>query len=176
EYIVGQDLRQLVKQNGPQPVDSVLDWCRQIASILEYLHGLEPPLIHRDLTPDNLVLRNDGSVVLIDFGASNQFVGAATGTLVGKQSYIAPEQLRGKATLQSDIYAFGATVYFLLTGRDPVPLSACHPRSVLPEISERIDQFVASMSAPDASSRLKSAADVSEKLSELISTELIALR
>ena len=122
EYIDGLDLRRFVKERGPQPEDFVLNWAQQICEILVYLHTQNPPIIHRDLTPDNLVLRVDGELVLIDFGAANAFVGTATGTMVGKQSYMPPEQLRGKSVPQSDIYSFGATCYFLLTGRDPTPL------------------------------------------------------
>ena len=122
EYIDGLDLRRFVKERGPQPEDFVLNWAEQICKILVYLHSQEPPVIHRDLTPDNLVLRVDGQLVLIDFGAANAFVGTATGTMVGKQSYMPPEQLRGKAVPQSDIYSLGATCYFLLTGKDPTPL------------------------------------------------------
>lgn len=122
EYIDGLDLRRFVKERGPQPEDFVLNWAQQICEILVYLHTQDPPIIHRDLTPDNLVLRVDGQLVLIDFGAANAFVGTATGTMVGKQSYMPPEQLRGKSVPQSDIFSFGATCYFLLTGRDPTPL------------------------------------------------------
>jgi serine/threonine-protein kinase len=101
-----------------------------MAEILNYLHTQDPPIIHRDLTPDNVVRREDNDVVLIDFGAANEFVGTATGTLVGKQAYISPEQLRGKATTSSDIYALGGTVHFLLTGKDPEALSASHPKEL----------------------------------------------
>lgn len=122
EFIDGLDLRRFVKERGPQPEDFVLNWAQQICEILVYLHSQEPPVVHRDLTPDNLVLRVDGRLFLIDFGAANAFVGTATGTMVGKQSYMPPEQVRGKAVLQSDIYSLGGTLYFLLTGRDPTPL------------------------------------------------------
>jgi tRNA A-37 threonylcarbamoyl transferase component Bud32 len=122
EFIDGLDLRRFVKERGPQPEDFVLNWAQQICEILIYLHTQDPPIIHRDLTPDNLVLRVDGQLVLIDFGAANAFVGIATGTMVGKQSYMPPEQLRGKSVPQSDIYSFGGTIYFLLTGKDPTPL------------------------------------------------------
>src|SRR5690606_21682536 len=84
DYIRGQDLRQLVKQNGKQDSLTVMKWGEQIAQILSYLHSQEPPVVHRDLTPDNLVLSSDNKVFLIDFGAANEFVGTATGTLVGK--------------------------------------------------------------------------------------------
>ncbi len=123
EYVNGQDLRQLVKQNGPQKESTVINWALQMVSILKYLHEQDPPLIHRDFTPDNIVLCDDGSIVVIDFGAANEFIGNATGTFVGKHAFIAPEQFRGKAVVQSDIYALGCTLYFLLTGQEPEALS-----------------------------------------------------
>ncbi|HEY9718739.1 MAG TPA: protein kinase, partial [Trichormus sp.] len=68
EHISGQDLRQYIKQNGPQPETLVREWAKQLAGIVQYLHAQSPPVIHRDLTPDNIVLRNDGALILIDFG------------------------------------------------------------------------------------------------------------
>jgi serine/threonine-protein kinase len=124
-----------------------------LAEVVDYIHAQDPPIIHRDLTPDNIVLRGDDSIVVIDFGAANQFVGTATGTLVGKQAYIAPEQFRGKATPQSDIYAFGGTIYFLLTGKDPEPLSQSRPRTIKPSIDTRLDDLVACCTAFEASER-----------------------
>jgi serine/threonine protein kinase len=103
--------------------------------------------------------------VLIDFGASNEFIGTATGTLIGKQAYMAPEQLRGKATCQSDIYGFGACLFFLLTGRDPVPLSSCHPAAVVPAISPQLDQLIASMTEPEQSARIADMSELLERLS-----------
>ncbi len=172
EYINGQDLRQFIRQNGLQPASKVLGWAMQIADSLQYLHSQDPPVVHRDVSPDNLVLNNAGSVVLIDFGASNQFIGTATGTLIGKQAYMAPEQLRGKATTKSDVYAFGACLFFLLTGRDPMPLSACHPASVLPEIPEELDKLVASMTEPEQSDRIANFSVVLVRLNEVRSAML----
>jgi tRNA A-37 threonylcarbamoyl transferase component Bud32 len=167
EYVNGQDLRQHVKQNGAQPEALVIQWAMQVCQILKYLHGRTPPIIHRDLTPDNLVLRNDGGIKLIDFGAANQFVGTATGTLVGKQAYISPEQLRGKADLQSDIYSLGGTIYFLLTGKDPMPLAESRPKSVLPAISQEMDDLVAALTAFDKKARIAEADEAYQRLSAI---------
>jgi tRNA A-37 threonylcarbamoyl transferase component Bud32 len=164
EYINGQDLRQHVKQNGPQKENTVLNWALQVAEVLVFLHGQDPPIIHRDLTPDNLVLKNDGTVCVIDFGAANQFVGTATGTLVGKQSYIAPEQLRGKADLQSDLYSFGGTIYYLLTGKDPIPLMSAHPKEVLSDVSDAMDCLVSDLTAFDKEKRVSTAKDALQRL------------
>jgi predicted Ser/Thr protein kinase len=160
EYIKGQDLRQLVKQHGPQPPEVVLPWFRRMAEILTYLHTQDPPIIHRDLTPDNVVRREDNDVVLIDFGAANEFVGTATGTLVGKQAYISPEQLRGKATTSSDIYALGGTVHFLLTGKDPEALSSSHPKELNAEIPDGLDHLVSICTEMETCDRPSSAHDL----------------
>lgn len=123
QYVPGPTLRDVVLKTGKLSESRVIGLASQLLDILKYLHGLDPPVIHRDVTPENLILRQDGKVVLVDFGAANQFLGTATGTFIGKQCYMAPEQLRGKASPSSDLYAFGATVYYLLTGSDPIPLS-----------------------------------------------------
>lgn len=174
EYVRGQDLRQLVNQHGPRQEWQVLSWALQIADILEYLHGNDPPVIHRDLTPDNLVLNHKNDVVLIDFGAANEFVGTATGTFVGKQAYIAPEQLRGKATPSSDLYALGGTMYFLLTGSDPEALMASDPRSAEPKegaenpsVSDEIAELVLACTQMEETDRPGSIKRVKETLAAL---------
>lgn len=160
EYISGADLRQYVKQNGCPDSRQVIEWGIVIANILEYLHGQNPPIIHKDLTPDNLVLCHDGRLVLIDFGASNQFISKATNTIVGKQSYIPPEQLRGKTVLQSDIYAAGGTLFYLLTGKDPKALSVSHPNKLVPEISVELDQIIANATAFEPEQRYQTAGEL----------------
>lgn len=132
EYIPGSTLRQEVKQKGPRETGQVEAVLTQVLSTLSFLHNLEPPVIHRDISPDNIVMRKDGGVAIIDFGAANEFMRGVTGTMVGKQSYIAPEQFRGKAEPTSDLYSLGATAYYLLTGEDPIPLS----RSSLPQSAD----------------------------------------
>lgn len=166
DYVSGQDLRQYVKQNGRLREYQVLGPAIQIADILTYLHSKEPPLLHRDLTPDNIVLRADGSVVVIDFGAANEFIGNATGTFVGKQAFIAPEQFRGKAVAKSDIYAFGATLYYLLTGQDPEALSQSEPSAVC-QIKEDLSDLVKRCTSLEPDERPE-AREVSQVLKELL--------
>lgn len=167
EYVSGQDLRQFVKQNGEQSVETIVGWALEAATILAFLHGNSPPIIHRDLTPDNLVVRNDGALILIDFGAANQFVGSATGTVVGKQSYISPEQLRGKTVPESDLYSLGGTIYFLLTGRDPMPLSISKPKTLRHDTPDQLDELVAKLSAFEPEERIHTAAEVIEQLTRI---------
>jgi tRNA A-37 threonylcarbamoyl transferase component Bud32 len=173
EYVNGTDLRQLVHQSGPQSESDVLDWAIQIATALKYLHEREQPIIHRDLTPDNMVLRNDGKVILVDFGAANEFIGTATGTFVGKHSFIAPEQLRGKATVQSDIYAFGCSLYFLLVGSEPEALSESNPRANLPSVNEELSELVQSCTRLELSERYQSIAQLLPVLRRLAAHSLV---
>jgi serine/threonine protein kinase len=167
EYVPGKTLREHGLASGPQNEDTVLDIARQICEILVYLHGQDPPVIHRDLTPDNLVITPDGRVFLIDFGAANQFVGTATGTIIGKQVYIAPEQFRGKATCSSDIYSLGVTLYFLLTGKEPGALSVSHPRHERPELSGAVDELVASCTQLESVDRPATAANILDRIAHL---------
>lgn len=169
QYIHGQDLRQRVQEKGPLAEPVVLDYASQVAEILDYLHGCDPPIIHRDLTPENLVIDDHGKIVLVDFGAANEFLQTATGTLVGKHCYIAPEQFRGKATRQSDIYAFGGTLFYLLTGSDPVALSCSSPIALVPSVSAELDKLIAEMTAMDLGQRTMKASDVTARLKQLAS-------
>jgi len=163
EFIPGKTLRQLIAKGGQQPEQQVLHWSREIAGILSYLHEQIPPVVHRDVTPDNILLRDDGILVLIDFGAANEYLGAATGTMVGKQAYIPPEQLRGRYEPASDIYGLGATIYFLLTGNDPIPLSCSHPREALPLLSTETDALVAACTELEVEDRVATAADFMDR-------------
>jgi tRNA A-37 threonylcarbamoyl transferase component Bud32 len=167
EHIKGKDLRRFVKEHGSQPDKVVIRWSLEAAHLLDYLHGLTPPVVHRDLTPDNLLLENDGSITLIDFGAANCFLGTATGTLVGKQSYMPPEQLRGKAVPQSDLYALGCTMHFLLTGDDPEPLAVSSPRSAVPAVSSELDKLVQRLTALELDERIGSAQELAAALSDI---------
>ena len=163
EYLEGETLRQLVRRLGRRPESKVIAWAKQMAGILLYLHSQNPPIIHRDFTPDNLILRNDDSLVLIDFGAANQFLGSATGTLLGKPAYMAVEQVKGKATPASDLYALGCTLYFLLVGHDPETLAVAPPRLQTCELSEALNALIVNLTSTEANSR----PDAREVLSEL---------
>ena len=109
-----------------------------------------------------ILRKKDGTIALIDFGAANFFLGTATGTMIGKQAYIAPEQLRGKARPASDLYAFGGTLHFLLTGEDPEPLSPS--RAVTRGENAEMDALVEAMTQMEAAERPQSAAAVLEAL------------
>ena len=130
EKLNGMNLRAVVKQRGRQSISTIIEWSLQIAEILDYLHSQEPAILHRDLSPENVILGDDNKVRLIDFGVAAE-LNNATGTVVGKLSYMAPEQYRGRARPESDLYSLGCLMYFLASGEDPIPLDAARCLSQL---------------------------------------------
>ncbi len=169
EHINGLDLRAYVKEHGPQPERLIMRWTFEIADVLKYLHSQEPPIMHRDVTPDNLVLDRSGAIKLIDFGAANELLTTATGTLVGKQSYIAPEQFRGKAVTQSDIYALGCTLYYLATGKDPEALSQSELSEELAEKMPTLNNLIKSCTEMELEDRLPTMQLIEERSREYLS-------
>lgn len=123
EHVRGQSLRKLFSENAVHDEKLLVQIAEQMAKILQYLHSLSPPLVHRDFTPDNLILDENGVLKLIDFNVAKQTDGRSKTAIVGKHAYMPPEQFAGKPSSQSDIYAFGATLYFCIKGEDPEPLS-----------------------------------------------------
>ncbi len=158
EYIQGRSLRSLVGEDGALPEDKVRELALQMCDILTYMESQTPPVVHRDFTPDNLILQSDGRLKLIDFSISQLFQAATTAECAGKHAYTPPEQYRGQASPQSDIYAMGATLFFLLTGRDPEPISSSHPAALNAAISSGLDAIVAKATAINLSHRYESAA------------------
>jgi len=154
EHIDGQNLRQLVAQNGPLSQEQVKELHTKMQAILDYLHGLSPPLVHRDFTPDNLILDKAGNLKLIDFNVAQEMQDGTTGTVVGKQSYLPPEQFRGQAEPASDLYAMGATLYYLLTGKDPTPISTIYVAQELPDIDASLDKLLTKLTALDPRQRV----------------------
>jgi len=121
----GKSLAVLV-ENGWQPDEiEVRHLAIQLLEILVYLHSLTPPVIHRDIKPQNIILNEDGQIYLVDFGAvQDVYHNTVTGgsTVVGTYGYMAPEQFRGQAVLSTDLYGLGTTLLFLLTGKSPADL------------------------------------------------------
>ncbi|MEH2040887.1 protein kinase domain-containing protein [Nostoc sp.] len=119
ELIHGQDLEKRVYTTGPVTPNQAIAWMIQTCDILDYLHSQSPPLIHRDIKPANLMVRSsENGIVVLDFGAVKE-IGTAPGTRIGAEGYCAPEQERGQPLTQSDLYAIGPTLIFLLTGENP---------------------------------------------------------
>jgi Protein kinase domain len=167
EHIAGESLRHIVERQGPFSEAQAISLGLQMCEILNHLHSQRPPVLHRDFTPDNLIMGLDGQLKLIDFNVAQQMHSNATRTVVGKHSFIPPEQFRGKATPQSDVYAMGATLYFLLTGKLPEPISVAHPRQIESSVSPEFDAVVAQATAPDCDVRFGNAEAVKDALLNL---------
>lgn len=123
DYIEGTTLKAVLTEKGRQAQEDVVNWAWQICDVLKYLHGRQPPIIYRDMKPSNIMLRSDGTVVLIDFGTAREFKerNLADTTCLGTQGYAAPEQFggHGQTDARTDIYSLGATMYHLVTGHNP---------------------------------------------------------
>ena len=105
-FIDGTTISETVSRQGPLAEDSVIKLAVQMCDVLSQLHGLTPPLVHRDFTPDNLIIKTDGGLMLFDFAVAVSADGESQ-DVAGKVSYMAPEQLKGKPNAQSDIYSLG---------------------------------------------------------------------
>ena len=129
QYIPGKDLEQLLADRKTQGqgvfmASQVLRWADQLLDALEYLHSQKPPIIHRDIKPQNLKLTPRGEVILLDFGLAKGIVthqSQVSQSIRGyTPNYASLEQIRGTGTdARSDIYSIGATMYHLLTGEMP---------------------------------------------------------
>jgi hypothetical protein len=126
EYLDGPTLHDWIEHRGPVSEAQALHWGIQIAEVLQYLHGRQPPLYHRDLKPQNIVILPDG-LRLMDFGlAREEWQEQAGGT--GSVSFTAPEQFGGRHRpgAAADIYSLGAILYYMLMGVPPGPTGGEH--------------------------------------------------
>lgn len=123
EHIKGNSLRKLAAGKGIRDEQLLADLTRQMCRMLSYLHEQDPAIVHRDFTPDNLLLDQNGVLKLIDFNVVHELKNEAKTAVVGKHAYMPPEQFAGRPTIQSDIYALGATLYYIVCGEDPEPFS-----------------------------------------------------
>lgn len=161
DFVPGKDLRQLILEARQEetflPEDQVLDWAKQIASALKFLHNQEHPILHRDIKPSNLKLTPNGLVKLVDFGLVKLLApDEVTITVLqgqGTALYTPLEQYGGDSghtDARSDIYAFAGTLYHLLTNEPPVnvrdrflnPGSLPRIREINPDVSGRTERAV----------------------------------
>lgn len=129
DYVEGETLGEILREKGVIDEKRVYEWTIDILRGLSYLHDQSPPIIYRDMKPDNVMLSRNGQIKIIDFGIArtkkNEDKISTTQSedtvLLGTRGYAAPEQFGGKGQSdeRTDIYCLGATMYHLLTGKSP---------------------------------------------------------
>ncbi len=127
EFIKGKDLLDIMDATGnkPFPIQLVVEWGKSVCDVLHTMHNQSPPVIHRDLKPDNIMLLDDQkSIKMIDFGTARDLGRTVKERMAGKtrvytEGYAPPEQIVGKPEARSDLFALAATLYHLATGKAP---------------------------------------------------------
>ncbi len=171
EYIQGRDMEELLSQTQtPLPEDQVIQWAIELCDVLNFLHNHKPePIIFRDMKPSNVMVNLNNHIVLIDFGIAKNFRGTHKGTMIGTEGYSPPEQYRGEASPQADIYALGATLHHLLTRMDPrleppFTFGDRPVRKLNPMISTELETVVTTALQYSPADRYQSAEDLKKAL------------
>lgn len=189
QFIEGEDLFEVMKRDGAFSYQDVLRWAYSLLDALDYLHSQEPPIIHRDIKPQNLKITTRGDIILLDFGLAklNSDDTQAQLSVFGYSRKYSPlEQIQGTGTdARSDIFALAATMYHLLTGKPPIDVLARasaivagnpDPLELASEINTEIPVGVASVLktslALNAASRFTSAKAVRQALENAVGSEL----
>ncbi|MBX7166482.1 MAG: serine/threonine protein kinase [Pirellulales bacterium] len=182
EYVPGTDLRRLVRLSGRLSMMQAASIVSQAAQGLAHAHSLG--LIHRDVKPGNLLVRDDGVAKLSDLGlvefcTENEEGYSPGGKIVGTADYLAPESITAPQTLSpaGDIYALGCTLYYAATGKVPFPggsvkekarahcqLQPLDPRRLSPELSAEFVDVIWSMMVKDPKLRIRTAGEVVTRL------------
>ena len=177
EYVEGKSLGQFVREGKHFSEREVIEIALEILRILEYLHRLSPPIIHRDIKPGNITLSPDNRVYLIDFGAvkdtlaSDYAQSAGVPTVVGTYGYMPIEQFEGRALPASDIYSLGMTMIYLLSHKEPGEMEKkglqldFQPHV---NISDRLAKILNKMIAPDWNNRFQTASELKDELEGLL--------
>ncbi|MDJ0736219.1 MAG: RDD family protein [Nostocaceae cyanobacterium] len=180
EKIEGMNLEEYLIASNQQPISerAALRWLKQIAEILHEVH--QNQYFHRDIKPANIMLRPNGQLVLIDFGTAREVTQTYMQKVAGQQvtgiisaGYTPPEQMNGKAVVQSDFYALGRTFVYLLTGKHPHQFAE-HPRTgkliwrdYVNDISGNLLDFIDYLMAPFPGNRPKDTQEILVRIAEL---------
>jgi len=176
EYVPGETLEHVIKQEGALDLPRALDLTCQMCNAVDHAH--RAGILHRDLRPGNMLLSENGMLKVTDFGTSRFLEIAAHGTtVIGSPPYMAPEQFHGKAVFASDVYSMGVTMYQMLTGELPYETPApgdieklmrgelvIAPRVKNAKIPKAINDIVLRALAPDLTVRYQRASELLDDL------------
>jgi WD40 repeat protein len=181
EKIDGPNLKQWMVQQGNHPIseEQALLWLIQLTDILHQVH--QRNYFHRDIKPENIMLRTSGQLVLVDFGAAREMtqtymaqLGDSDITAVSSAGYTPPEQEQGQAVPQSDFYALGRSIIYLLTAKLPNDpdiydsrTNAFRWRPHAPQISPALANLIDQLIAPAAANRPKDTSAILEQLARI---------
>ena len=171
DYVEGRPISEVLKEQGAQPQELVIEWAKQLSSALDYLHSMNPPIIYRDMKPSNIMLKPDGNVKLIDFGTAKEYKieNNADTTALGTRGYAAPEQFgdaqgRGiyNTDARTDIYCLGATLYHIVTGMNPCepPYEIKPIRQWNPALSSGLEKILIKCTQPNPNDRYQSCSEL----------------
>lgn len=176
DFVEGETLQDIVNTRGRLTPDQMLTWFKSIFNAVNYLHTQPQPIIHRDINPRNIIIRPDGKAMLVDFGIAKVLTGAGTRTThgltgYGTPGYAPPEQYSGGTDQRTDVYALGATMYFVLTGQTPPDAPIRAAGTVLPppsrfnaQISPRVESAILTAMNLNAAQRFNSVADLAQAI------------
>jgi serine/threonine protein kinase len=170
EFVDGVSLARTIADRVTLAPARVLDLLLELLGILDYLHTRVPLILHRDIKPANVIVREDGSPVLVDFGAVRNVFRApdeSGSTVVGTYGYMPYEQYMGQASPASDLYALGATFLHLVTGRPPTDFLNEEGRLAIPTSlpgGERLRAVIARLLEPSPTRRFATARAAREAL------------
>ena len=176
EYVPGQTLEHVIREEGALDLPRALDLTCQICNAVDHAH--RAGILHRDLRPGNMLLSENGMLKVTDFGTSRFLEIAAHGTtVIGSPPYMAPEQFHGKAVFASDVYSVGVTMYQMLTGELPYETPApgdieklmrgelvVAPRVKNAKITKALNDIVLRALAPDLTVRYQRASELLDDL------------
>ncbi len=171
DFIEGTTISDRLKKEGAQPQELVIEWGLQLASALDYLHNMNPPVIYRDMKPSNVMIRPEGGVKLIDFGTAKEYEieNNADTTALGTRGYAAPEQFgdaqgRGiyNTDARTDIYNLGATLYHIVTGMNPCepPYEIKPIREWNPSLSSGLEKIITKCTQPNPNDRYQNCSEL----------------
>ena len=166
DYIEGNTLSDALKVKKRLDCEAVIEWAKQLCDVLEYLHTRQPAIIYRDMKPSNIMLKPDGTVMLIDFGIAREFKenNIQDTTCLGTKGYAAPEQFggHGQTDARTDIYCLGATIYHLVTGHNPCdPPYEMYPiRHWDPSFSSGLEKIILKCTQKNPDDRYQSCAEL----------------